>query len=343
MKAAIVEKSGTLVVGNVPLPRMGEYGALCRLLFGTTCSATDQHLIEDKMPWKVEYPMVLGHESIGRVIEVGPRVRHLRVGNLVTRVGMPAAPEIGMHVSWGGFCEFGVAIDFRAMREDGIPREHWTGSRINQVIPPSADPAASTMIITWRETLSYARRAGIRAGSRVLIIGSGGTGLAFIAHSSNLGAREIACIGSPSRKSSATAAGARHFFAYDTPAVEDLIARSCGEFDFIIDSLGKAGQLNRVLPLLAPGGTIAVYGLDDFHAIAINPLRAKGTFTVYRGGYDEEEAHDEVLANIVGGILDARVWLDLDHPFELENIGEAMAAVRQRKCIKALVRLSDAP
>lgn len=341
MKAAIVEKPGSLVVKDVPIPRMGEYGALCRLLFGSTCSGTDQHLIEDKMPWKIEYPMVLGHESIGRVIEVGPKVRHLRLGDLVTRVGMPSAPEIGLHVSWGGFCEFGIAIDHRAMREDGHPREMWAASRINQTIPPSAEPAACTMIITWRETLSYSRRVGVRAGSRVLVLGSGGTGLAFITHCRNLGAQTIACTGNRSRESTARAAGATHFFAYDDPEMASTICRHCSEFDFVIDSVGKSGQLDRVVSLLKHGGTVAIYGLDDFASTASDAHRAAGAFTVYEGGYDEEETHDEVILRMINGTLDARIWLDLDHPFELKDIAAAMTAIRQRQVIKALVRLSD--
>lgn len=340
MKAAIVETPGNLVVKDVPVPKVSEYGALCKMLFGATCTSTDQHLIDDKMPWKVAYPIVLGHESIGRVIEVGAKVRHLRIGDLVTRVGMPEMPEIGLNVSWGGFCEFGIAIDHRAMRQDGCPREAWNSYRINQKLPPSADPAASTMVITWRETLSYIRRLGVKPGCRVLVLGSGGTALAFIAHCRNLGASMIASTGNRLREDVALAAGSGHFFDYRDPDMEKKIASSCDSFNFIIDSVGRRGEIDRVLPLLEPGGTIAIYGLDDFNAMAINPTRTRGTFTVYGGHYDEEEAHDEVVSRMTDGSLDARIWLDLNNPFELENISSAMAAIRQRQTVKALVRLS---
>jgi len=51
MNAAVVESSGKLATRNIPEPEIDDYGVLCRLLFGATCSGTDQHLIDDKMPW----------------------------------------------------------------------------------------------------------------------------------------------------------------------------------------------------------------------------------------------------------------------------------------------------
>jgi D-arabinose 1-dehydrogenase-like Zn-dependent alcohol dehydrogenase len=78
MKAAIVEEPGTLVVRDVPQPAMGDYDARCQLLFGAVCTGTDRHLVEATLPWSVPYPTMLGHESIGRVVEVGAKVRHFK-------------------------------------------------------------------------------------------------------------------------------------------------------------------------------------------------------------------------------------------------------------------------
>jgi len=343
MKAAVVESPGRLVVRDIPDPPagdLGEYDVLCRLLYGSTCTGTDQHLIEDKMPWKVQYPMVLGHESIGRAIRVGSRVRNFKIGDLITRVGTPPVPRIGLGISWGGFCEMGVAKDHRAMREASLPKDDWNAHRVNQRIPDSYDPAACTMIITWRETLSYSKRVGVGKDSHVLILGSGGTALAFVSHARNLGAATIACVGSPARETVAKRAGATHYFGYASSDLTEMMQRDCTPFDYIIDSVGKAGQIDRMLPLLTPGGMIAIYGLDDFNALQINPFCAKGTFSVYGGGYDEEETHDEVIQLMADGLLDAGIWLALDQPFDLKDISQAIDAVRRRRMIKALVKLS---
>jgi len=338
MKAAVIERPGQLVVRDVPDPEIGEYDALCALLYGATCTGTDQHLIAGRFPWPVEYPTILGHESIGRVLRVGPRVRHLKVGDLVTRVG--ALPSAGLHVNWGGFAEYGVARDHWAMREDGRPQAEWAGFRVNQVLPPEIDPRAATMFTTWRETLSYITRLGVGAGARVLVIGSGGNGLSYVTHAANLGAA-VVLSGSAARAAQGRAAGAQACFDYRDPDLMAQLAAAAPEgYDFIIDAVGKEGQLDAALPLLKAGGTVGIYGIDDFGRCTINPQRARGTFTFYNGGYDEAETHERVTALWRQGRLRAGIWLDLEHPFPLAEIGQAIEAVRERRMVKSLVKLT---
>jgi NADPH:quinone reductase-like Zn-dependent oxidoreductase len=341
MKAAIVETPGVFCVREVEAPTVGAYDALCQMLFGATCTGTDTHLIDGCFPWPVTYPTILGHESIGRIIEVGPKVRHLKVGDLVTRVGTPAPPNSGIDVNWGGFAELGIAKDFRAMQEDGLPAEEWQVFRVNQTLPPDTNPAAATMMITWRETWSFISRMGVGPGAKVLVLGSGGVGLAFVAHAKNLGAAEVAVVGQVAREQQTRAAGATKYFDYKSEHLaEQLSAAYPDGFDFVIDSVGKAGQLSRILPAVRSGGLLTTYGLDDHGSLSIDLSQARGTFTYYFGGYDEAEAHDEVVAMLQDGRLDARWWLDLDHPFSLDNISDAYQAVRERRQIKALIRLS---
>ena len=101
---------------------------------------------------------------------------------------MGAPPAGGIGSAWGGFAKIGIARDHQAMREDGLPEQEWCPYRIHQIVPARIDPAGAPMIITWRETLTYLTGAGARPGDDRLIIGSGGTGIAFAAHVANLGA-----------------------------------------------------------------------------------------------------------------------------------------------------------
>jgi threonine dehydrogenase-like Zn-dependent dehydrogenase len=342
MKAAIVERPGALVVKDIPVPEVGDYDALCEMLYGATCTGTDQHLIAGRFPWPVHYPTILGHESIGRVVEVGKRVRNFKVGDLVTRVGTPPVPAAGLDVNWGGYAEYGIAKDHWAMREDGVPQSAWGGYRINQRLPADFDPAAATMIITWRETLSYLTRIFklMKAAPSVLVLGSGGNGLAFAAHAHNHGASRVVMIGSAIRESNARGVGAGDYLDY---RAEDVMAQAGRKypdgFDVLIDAVGKAGQLDAALPLLAHGGVAGIYGIDDYGQWRLNPLRARGTFTFYNGGYDEEETHEAIVADVQQGKLDASYWLDLAHPFDLAEINRAFEALHERKMVKAVVRL----
>jgi threonine dehydrogenase-like Zn-dependent dehydrogenase len=232
------------------------------------------------------------------------------------------------------------------MREEGLPEREWRGYRINQRLPDDFDPAAATMIITWRETLSYLTRMvktlkDETFGYSLLVIGSGGNGLAFAAHGHKHGATTVVVLGSAARKDTARAVGATDTFDYRATDVIARIGQAYPEgFDFIIDAVGKAGQLDAALPLLKPGGAVGIYGIDDWGSCTLTPTRARGTFTFYNGGYDEEETHEQVVADIQTGKLKAEHWLDLRHPFALSDINQAFEALRERKMVKALVRLS---
>lgn len=338
MKAAIIERPGVLTVKEIPLPEVGEYDALCALLYGATCTGTDQHLIAGRFPWPVQYPTILGHESVGRVVEVGAKVRYFKVGDLITRVGAPPVGEYS--VNWGGFAEYGIARDHQAMQEDGLDRSQWGGYRVNQVIPPGIDPAGATMFITWRETLSYLTRMGVGEGANVLVVGSGGNGLSFVAHAATTGTAQVVVLGNAERESAARQVGATGYVDYRAGDVAAQLSGFCSDgFDFIIDTVGQATSADGVLPYLKRGGTLGVYGVDEYHAVQVHPLRARGMFTFYNGGYDEAETHERVVALVQAGKLDASVWLDLAHPFALDDIGAAFEAVRARRMVKALVKL----
>lgn len=335
MKAAVVESAGKLVVRELPEPAMGPYEARCDLLYGAVCTGTDTHLVRFHAPfchW-VKLPFILGHESIGRVVAIGPQVRNLKPGDVVTRVGCPAVG--GVNSGWGGYAESGIATDWRAMQEDGV--EGWKGATVNQILPPDIDPAVGTLFITWRETLSYTNRMGIGPNHSVLVIGSGGNGLAFAAHARNRGAAGVMLVGAGNRIPAAQLAGATAAFDYRAATCwEQVQAVAPGGYDFVIDAVGKAAMTLQGQKCLKPGGTIAIYGLDECGQIK---LEAGKSFSFYGGGYDEAETHDAVLAFYRAGKLNPAVWIDRNQPFALADIAQAFAAVEARTFVKPLIKL----
>lgn len=338
MKAAIIEKPFVLTVKDIPEAPMGEYDMRCKMLYGATCSGTDMHLINNTFPWPVNYPTVLGHESIGQVVDVGTRVRNFKVGDVITRVGTLPVGEYD--VNWGGFAEYGIARDHIAMKDDGLPTAEWYGNRVNQLLPHEFDPAAATMIITWRETYSYLTRMGFAPGNSLLVIGSGGNGLSFANHAANLGASKVAMIGSIARSEVAKNVGVNNFVDYHQPTqLEELNAEYPQGFDYILDVVGKKGQLDSALKFLRPGGSVSLYGMDDFGDCLLNPTHARGSFSYASYGYDEAEVHQQVLEYMQAGKLDAGNWLNLATPYALDDINEAFAAVKNRSLVKALVKL----
>lgn len=340
MKAAVVSRAGTLEVwDDIPIPEPGPYDALCRMCCGATCAGTDIHLTDGKHPFPVSFPTILGHESVGRVVEVGSRVRNLKVGDLVSRVGCPAGVRPGLSSNWGGFAEYGIARDHWQMKRDGVPQTQWDRNRVNQIIHPSIGERTAPMIITWRETLSYSKRLGVGPGKRLLLVGSGANALSFAVHACNLGA-QVTVVGSLKKEEAFRMAPLRAYYDYKE---DDLAQRLRDEdeppYDLLLDAVGGSGTVNRLLPLLRRGGTLGVYGWNDRGSYGLNPFLASGSFQVYAGGYDEEETNAEVQAMILQGRLKAELWYDMERPLPLERIGQAYESLRRHEALKYLITL----
>ena len=343
MKAAVVNKNGQLEVWEVPMPQLGPYDVLCKMCYGATCAGTDIHLMDGLHPNPIAFPTILGHESVGRVVEVGAKVRNFRVGDLVSRVGAPVGLLTELNASWGGFAEFGIARDHWQMRRDGVDATQWNSYRVNQIIHPAIDEKTAPMLITWRETLSYANRIGVGPGKTVLLIGSGANALSFAAHCCNLGAQVVA-VGSPSREQVFRTFPVCAYISYRSESlleeVRDAMAQlHVAAFDFLLDGVGGADTANVLLPLLKQDGCFCNYGWNGRRNYGLNPFNAAHSFRIYADGYDEEESNGQAQAMVLQGKLFAAPWYDLNKPVPLPKIGQAYDSLRRHEALKYLIDL----
>ena len=115
MKTLIVDPTGALSVAKVPMPEYGEYQALVKTVSCGVCNGTDAKLIHGKFKffdYSRDYPLMLGHEGVGRVVEAGSKVTGYKVGDIVL---LPFVdPMAGYHSGWGAFSEYGVINDEKA-------------------------------------------------------------------------------------------------------------------------------------------------------------------------------------------------------------------------------------
>jgi D-arabinose 1-dehydrogenase-like Zn-dependent alcohol dehydrogenase len=196
------------------------------------------------------------------------------------------------------------------------------------------------MFTTWRETLSFLRRMGLRKDGRLLILGSGGNGVALAVHALNLEVSRIAMVGSGRFSDAAARLGMHAFFDYMKPETPDVVCAQYPDgFDFVVDAVGKLENADRYLRCVCDGGAYSVYGLDAHGRIRIDPLLARGRVTIHPCTYEESEAHHEVVEFYLRGRLDAGIWYDAGTPFQLDDIHSAFAHVRARQALKALVKL----
>lgn len=335
MRAAIVEAPGCLEIREVPIPQPAEYQALVRMEACSICNSTDHKIVEGQLPFisREQYPGILGHESVGTVVTVGPRVRHFREGDRVLRVW---AVVPGLNSFWGGFAEFGLITDRAAAVADGVdplPLPYHIGM---QRVPSEIPPDAATQLITLKETLSYLHRCGVTAGKSLLIMGTGPVGLALClqAHAL-LKASPVIVLGRrDAALERARAVGADYVLNAQTEdpaaALRKLLPRGV---DVAIDAVGHADLLRLGLEVLAEGGTVGSYGVAPADAEPLAPLQQDPR--VYPGVCDEGEVHEELLDYVQQGLIDPTRFIT--HRLPLDQLAHGFELLAARQALKVVV------
>jgi len=197
MKAAITEGKGDLKIMEIPMPEINEYQCLCKILACATCTGTDLKIIDRKMGWCKNYPVVLGHESVGVVIKKGKKVRYINQGDIFLRpTCVYFGEKIGNYYSAiGGFAEYGKITDVKAMKEDNKEINPYT--IYQQKIPSELNisPCDLTIFITLKETASFLLNIGCKFDSSLLILGSGPVGMGMVYFSKLFGCHPVIVAG----------------------------------------------------------------------------------------------------------------------------------------------------
>ncbi len=345
MKAAVIESPGAITVREVPDLAIDDYGALVKTKACAICNGTDTKLLHGKFGAGNQFPGILGHESVGEVVEVGKRVRRYKTGDHVIRAGAIYFGDQAQTLQscWGGFAEYGMAFDTQAMAEDGADAQsHWSSAK-QQIVPPDMDPGEATMIITLKETLNWLERFGVGPDSSLLIQGSGPVGLAYTRWAKVLGAHPVLVTGRrDERLERFTEAGAD---AVINVKKEDLGARvqECtgGKgVDRVVEAVGLRRLIPESVPLLAPGGSIGVYGIPESDAADLElPAAVTGgkPWKLEFFGASEEEAHEQVLDAVRLGFVSPASFLT--HRLPLEAIAEGFELLAKKEAFKVVIEM----
>jgi len=344
MKAAVVESPGKLIVKEVPEPEIGPYQALVEILACATCNSTDRKLINGTLSDAfANFPGILGHESIGRVVETGKKVRHYNVGDLVIR---PAAvypgERLGEYYSlFGGFAELGVATDYRADIEDNdkVEGDFTLWHLYQQTIPRDFDPVDSTMIITLREVLDWSDRFGLNNKCSLVILGSGPVAMVFAFLARILGVKPVIMVGlRDERLELARDFGADFVINSKREKVKDKVLEYTGGLGatHIVEAVGDYRLINGAFSYLSNGGKIGIYGagLPRFN---VNWREGPPTWTLTQILQDERDSHDHVVRLIESGIIDQKKFYS--HLLGLEDINKAIELLDKREALKVVIKI----
>src|SRR5271165_2177316 len=217
MKAVAVIEPGRLQIVDLAKPEVGLYQALVRTEVACLCNATDGKLIAGHFPGVERYPLVLGHESAGRIEAVGSKVRNFRVGERAIGglVFDLSDPEYAS--GWGGFCEYTLVNDHDAMVADGVAdAEHgwFEVYDIQRPVPAEIPLEEAVLLCTWREVYGGFADFSLSPGDDVVIFGAGPVGLSFVKMARLVGLGYIAVVDPlENKRAKALEMGANEAFA----------------------------------------------------------------------------------------------------------------------------------
>ncbi|OGO81927.1 MAG: hypothetical protein A2Y21_00290 [Clostridiales bacterium GWC2_40_7] len=341
MKGLVVEKNGIVRIANdIPEPKIGSYDALVETIACGICNGTDLKIIDGHFKGFNTYPCVLGHEPVGKVIEVGEKVTTYKKGDHVLRSMLTDTPEY--YSGWGSFAEYGTVSDYAAMVNNGVPNV-FTGHMAQQIVPPEFDPNLAVMLITFKEVLSGLKRFGVSEGMKIMINGCGPVGLSMVRLSKILGVSKLIVSDTDdTRLQTAGRLGADVLVNPMKDDVEAIVKSKVGDgLDIFIDAVGRNELINLGLKLVKFNGKVAVYGIAPKLSAEIDWEHAPYNWDIHFvqwPTFDEEAAvHDRIVEYVKCGALKLEDFTT--HVLPLEDFNKGLDLVKARKGLKISLTL----
>jgi S-(hydroxymethyl)glutathione dehydrogenase/alcohol dehydrogenase len=275
--ALVVREPGAVpTLAEVRLPEVGPGQVRVRIRAAGVCHS-DLSMVNGTLA--PPYPLVLGHEAAGEVVEAGAGVTRAALGDHVALNWAPACRECWFCTHgepW--LCEraSGVAALANGSTLDGAP-VHVTlglGAFAEQVVVPESAvvgvpddlgwPAAALLgcaILTG--TGAVRNTARVAAGESVLVLGLGGVGLSVVTAARAAGAAQVIAVDvSEAKKTLAEAAGATDFLVSGDTLSKEVRARTGRRgADHSFECVGRAATIRAAWRATRRGGQVTVVGM----------------------------------------------------------------------------------
>jgi len=243
----------------------GPHDVLIDILYCGVCHS-DIHQARNEWSNSI-YPMVPGHEIVGRVSRVGASVQQFKPGELVgvgtfidscrkcssCLAGLENYCEEGNSQTYNGYERDGKTPTYGGYSNQIVVDEKYTLHVSDRLDMAGVAPLLCAGITTW----SPLREWKVAKGQRLGVLGLGGLGHMAVKFGVALGAEVTMLSGSPSKEKDAKRLGAHHFvLTSDANALKQLR----NYFDVIIDTVSGQHDLGAFLSLLKRDGTMVLVG-----------------------------------------------------------------------------------
>ena len=352
-----VEQAPAVVEVNLPMP--GPDQVRVRVRAAGVCHSDLSMFNGTLAP---TFPLVLGHEAAGEVVEVGSAVTRVRPGDRVVLNWSPPCRECWTCTkgqTW--LCErAGTASTPRGTTADGGPLYAClgVGSLAEQVvigekavIPVPADLPLDQAALLGCAVLtgfgSVRNTARVAPGDTVAVIGLGGIGLSVVAAARAAGASKIIAADlSPGKGELALAIGATDFVVSDDVLhknIRSLIDEGRG-VDHAFECVGRSITIGAAWRATRRGGQVTVVGLggrkDMVELSALDIYHSARTLrsSVY-GSSDPDREVPELAAAVLDGSLDLNPLIS--HRISLDGTAEAFDRMERGEGARSVVIFED--
>ena len=329
-----------LQLTDVPVPKPGINDVLIKIKKTSICG-TDIHIYNwDAWAEKtIPVPMVVGHEFVGVIEEVGSNVIGFKPGDLVDGEG---------HIVCGVCrnCLAGRRHLCKDTKGVGVNRQ---GAFAEYLCIPASnavhvDPAIPLDVLSCFDPLGNATHTALQydlVGEDVLITGAGPIGCMAVAIAKHAGARKIVVTDvNPDRLALATKMGATRTVDVSTEKLPD-VQRNIGMkegFDIGLEMSGNPRALNDMIDNMAHGGRIALLGIMpgaaavDWNKVVFNMLTIRGIY-----GREMYETWYKMTAMIQSGLDISPV---ITHRFPYTEFQQGFDLMRSGKSGKIVLTWS---
>jgi uncharacterized zinc-type alcohol dehydrogenase-like protein len=311
----------------------GPHDLLIDILYCGVCHS-DIHQARDEWGGSI-FPMVPGHEIVGRVAQVGAHVSGFKVGDAVG-VGCFVDSCRECEPCRSGeeqYCDLGMTGTYNS-RERGTQAPTYGGYSTRITVNedyvlriPASLPLdrAAPLLCAGITTYSPLKHFGAKPGSEVAVVGLGGLGHMAVKIARAMGANVTVLSTSASKRDDAIVLGAHAFAATRDRGTFKRLAK---RFDLIIDTVSADHDYNAYLSLLRLNGVMVLVGLPD-KALPVSAFALVGK-------------RRSLAGSMVGSIRETQEMLDFcaEHGIasDIELIGIEQINEAYERMLKADVR-----
>jgi uncharacterized zinc-type alcohol dehydrogenase-like protein len=233
------------------------------------CGVCHSDIHQARNEWNnSNYPMVPGHEIIGKVVKVGEDVKRFKPGDLAGVGVIVDSCRVCNNCknNLENYCEKGAAYSYNSFEMDrktpiygGYSNQIVTTEdfvfRISDKLPL---PGVAPLLCAGITTYSPLRYWKVGTGHKVGVLGLGGLGHMAVKFASSFGAEVTMLSTSPSKEADAMKLGAHHFlYTKDTEQVK----KAHSGFNFIVDTVSAPHNYNMYLDMLKTDGVLICVGI----------------------------------------------------------------------------------